>query len=300
MTGEGMSGADRAFARAARVWGRAGGIEARQRLAESGRGEIGEGEEEAREALRREHEAWARPDLSRIDTSWIARALREESEGVRRGVVAGLPGNLRASLMGEFGLGEDDLRPERPGDEGVRNTVRALWSERLVGGPAAGEEDAAVVRAIAGKDRRGRYQVLHLAGLAKLAYALGSLEMGDAGALRSRDRERVEHFRGVWGDTDTALGHVARDDFAAGRRDGLRGLPHLGLVTIGRLLGEVEPMRARWALQHLPYSVAKAARGWMTPPVSLVPARTLLAWEGRVLDVALARLAAETGAGGGP
>ncbi|HWE35679.1 MAG TPA: hypothetical protein VG406_03840 [Isosphaeraceae bacterium] len=299
--------ADRALVRASGVWGRAGWIEARARLATEWRERIGAivaGPDGAREALRDEHAAWARPDLARIDPSWFERALREESTAVRRAVVARLPAAFRGALMGSLGLKDEDLESDRPPHEGALATAMALWSERLVGGPSATDEDAGVVRAIARHDRRGRYKVLHLAGLAKLAYALGMLELGDAGALRPRDRERVEHFRGVWGDTDTPLGHVARDDLAAGRRDGLRGLPHLGLVTIGRLLGDVEPMRARWALQHLPYSVARQARAWMTLPVTLVPARALLAWEGRVLDVALDRLDAESrppgDPGGGP
>ena len=35
---------------------------------------------------------------------------------------------------------------------------------------------------------------------------------------------------------------------------------NLGLVTFGRLLAGVEPYRARWALQHLPYGVARRIR----------------------------------------
>jgi hypothetical protein len=47
--------------------------------------------ETARDRLRREHAALARPDLSRVHPSWWVRALKEETPSVRRAVAANVP-----------------------------------------------------------------------------------------------------------------------------------------------------------------------------------------------------------------
>ena len=48
-----------------------------------------------------------------------------------------------------------------------------------------------------------------------------------------------------------------------GRAGGLAA--RLGLVSVGRLLAAVEPHRSRWALQHLPYEIAKAIGARIEP-----------------------------------
>jgi hypothetical protein len=56
------------------------------------------------------------------------------------------------------------------------------------------------------------------------------------------------------------------------------------------LLGPVELHRARWALQHVPYPIAKLMRSKNAVPISL---KSLLAWESWVLEAAWARLLGE-------
>jgi hypothetical protein len=62
----------------------------------------------------------------------------------------------------------------------------------------------------------------------------------------------------------------------------------LGLVTFGRLLAESEPSRARWALQHWPYPMAKLTRSLMAAAVGQSP--ILLEGETLVLKTAWDRL----------
>jgi hypothetical protein len=73
----------------------------------------------------------------------------------------------------------------------------------------------------------------------------------------------------------------------SGRLDGSR----LGLITFARLLDVVEPYRVRWALQHLPYPVAKVVRSLMNPKTP--PNAPLALWETQVLRAAWDRLHAE-------
>jgi hypothetical protein len=70
----------------------------------------------------------------------------------------------------------------------------------------------------------------------------------------------------------------------------------LGLVTIGRLLDETDLERSRWAVQHVPYSVAKLVRRRMLLPI---PRRAIFAWESWVLECAWARLLSEQRMSGG-
>lgn len=61
---------------------------------------------------------------------------------------------------------------------------------------------------------------------------------------------------------------VAEPDHDAHPLEDRRSVARLGLVTIGRLLTRVDPLRVRWTLQHLPYPIAKIIRAeieWMNP-----------------------------------
>ncbi len=85
------------------------------------------------------------------------------------------------------------------------------------------------------------------------------------------------------------FGAVARHDVQASLAMKLprrRRIARLGLLTIARLLGDCEPFRVRWALQHWPYTIAKLTRSLMTleskrsPVVSHVEAEVLkTAWD---------------------
>ncbi len=70
-----------------------------------------------------------------------------------------------------------------------------------------------------------------------------------------------------------------------------RHAARIGLVTLARLLEEVEPFRLRWALEHWPYPVAKLTRTLMPGSAKLAPA--VLAGEKDLLKTAWERLRLE-------
>ncbi len=108
--------------------------------------------------------------------------------------------------------------------------------------------------------------------------------------LSSRDRARFDHFRERFRGLEPRYTEVAGLDVLASAGDAGAAVPLLGLVTIGRLLGDVEPHRSRWALQHLPYPVAKLVRPRMGANTSLVSRRELVVWESDILDAVLDRM----------
>jgi hypothetical protein len=246
----------------------------------------------ARAALAAEHAAEARPDPSRVHPSWWVRALQEESPAVRRAVAAHGPEPIGSALRAGLPLGPDDLPPDRPPHPEALSWALALWPERLVGGPATREDDPPVIAALTRLDRPVLYRLALIAGLAKLAYALGSpdapIGSGARGLKRDRDRERAIQFQKGWDPFDPALVRVARLDLGAAKGRG-HTLPRLGLITFGRLLARAEPHRTRWALQHLPYDLAKFMRTKMAQLPSEAPAPAILAWERRIFRASCAR-----------
>ena len=290
------SASDRALLRAIAAWGRPDGPGALASLGDEWRRRLDGASawvaahaDAAPDLLRAEHAASIRFDPARVHPSWFARAIREESPAVRRAVLAHAPAPIRRAIAGSP-TDDDGGRPPHPA---ALACALALWAERLVGGPPATDDDAPAVIVLTRLGSPTLARVLRYTALAKLAYAVGGLELGETLGLKPGDRARLDGFRGRWSDVDPPLVRVARADLDAGGHGSGRALPRLGLVTAGRLLRDVDPHRARWALQHLPYGVAKSIRRWMQPGPAGVPPAALLAWESQLLDAALDCLRAE-------
>jgi hypothetical protein len=260
--------------------------------------------EVARAALRTEHAAEARTDFLRVHPSWWVRGLQDESPAVQRAVAWHGPPQVRAALQRGLFLADDEIRPTRPPHPLALRWALNLWPERLVGGPPSRPDDPPVIVALSGLHRAARYRLLVTVGLAKLAIALGPSEtaagiLGRA-SLPPSQAERVAHFQTLWGEPDSRLVHLARIDLGTAKRAGDWLVPRLGLITAARLLSVSEPHRVRWALQHIPYSVAKYVRSRMGLANPLLSAAALIAWEERVVEMASQRLRAESRPGSLP
>lgn len=248
--------------------------------------------EAARDRLLRDHAASARPDPARVHPSWFVRAIRPETRAVRGTVLARAPEAIRALL------GRDETDPAGPGrsDPDAVACALALWSERLVGDVGPRDDDPLIVVALTQLHPRARARLARAAGQVKHAFAGatrggGPPPVDEAGLrLKPPDRVRLAFFRRRIGMADPRLVPLARADLRAVGADPRRLHDRLGLVTAGRLLAAVEPYRARWSLQHIPYAVAKRTR---TAPAPGLPARALVAWESWVLEAAWARLHSE-------
>lgn len=311
------SPSDRALARAMVAWGVApsgGGEAVWSRFAPGWRARIGAawdeasarmGPDEAKDLLRADLAAMTRPDPGRIHSSWWARAAQEESPAVRRAVAAFGPPRMaeavRATLAGEAGI-----EPSRTPDAAAVRWAVCLFAERLIGGVTRDESDPPVVTAVSAGHGAELLRLARSTALAKLAYAEAGVVERRAGPelppLSSRERDRFDHFVGAWRrlGTDTRLVRVAlwdaddRSDSTVGRTRSARSeLSRLGLTTIGRLMAAVEPQRVRWALQHLPYPIARVLRSRMNLKNPLVAGRGLGLWEESLWRLATQRLEAE-------
>lgn len=288
-----LSGVDQAFLLACRAWAgaRAPGLFDRfppaRRASLAWAWEHGPADDPAAAArrLRRDHAAQARPDLARVHSSWWARALRDEPESVRRAVVAGLPPGLGDALRSEFRLTPDDLAPDHEPDRGALAHALTLWSAQLVGDSPERDDDPPVVVALTRVDAPTVAALVRTAGLAKRA-----LVDPPPPDLDPKDRGRLDHFRAALASIDARfLPVAARDVERLGT--GPQALAQAGMTTLARLLLAADPYRARWALQHLPYSTARALRGLMGRGLRRAP--MLARWESELLRAALALLRAE-------
>lgn len=235
--------------------------------------------------LRRSLRLQRRADLERIHPSWWVRALKDESPAVQRLVAANGPPALTEALLAALPLDADGLRPDREPDPEVRDWVLALWAERLVGGEPLRDDEPPAVVAIAGPPPIARFRLLRVVGLAKSVLA-GYEPTGREGPL---GRERMVWLSQRLGIDDPRAREWAGRDLRALLRESPprgRNLALLGLATMARLLADCDPFRVRWALQHLPYPVAKRARSLMpnadrrSPAVSRLEAMILkAAWQ---------------------
>ncbi len=240
------------------------------------------------DALRLDLKAQLGPDSSRVHPTWYARALREESEAVRRAVVAGTPEPLRSTLIGELGIEPADLVSDHPADPEAARVALTLWTERLVGDLPARPGDPPAIVALASLGRFGLYRLLRLCGQAKRSILAGT----DPVPARPLARARLAAMAGrLGGPGDPRLVQLAGLDAAASDSLGRHRLAGLGLTTLGRLLATADPYRVRWALQHVPYPIAKRLRLAASQPQAAIKA--VQAWEGRFLAAATQRLADE-------
>ena len=208
----------------------------------------------ALQALRQARDDEAHIDPNRVHPTWWVRALQDETPAVRRAVVDDAPPRARGVILQGLGLAEADLTTAHPADPGATAVARALWSERLVGGPPPGPDDPPVAHALAGEGRR----------LQRLAAALGAAKLAAAGREAPswlRDDQRRAFDLAHTNKYTLAPEFLALSALDA---DETLGLPLLGFIGLGRLLRPLPARRARWLLQHLPYPLAKFVRGRMS------------------------------------
>ena len=106
-----------------------------------------------------------------MHSSWLVRALQEESPAVQRLVAASVPESLAHSIQAGLLLDSQDLVTERPVQPMFREWVMGLWTERLVGAQAARDDDPPALVAICGLSARAGYRLCRMAGLAKTILA---------------------------------------------------------------------------------------------------------------------------------
>jgi hypothetical protein len=237
----------------------------------------------ARERLRAEHEAQARPDLARVHVSWWVRALQDEPESVRRTVASRLPEGLAGALREGLGLDPDDARADRPAHPGAADVVMALWTARLVGDLPNRPDDPPAVAALTRFDSRAVARLLRTTGLAKW-----SLTDEPPPDLDEADRQRFAHFREWLPKVDPRFVEVTRRDIGGIAPAASRPVEAAGMASIARQLATAEPHRVRWALQHLPYPTARTLRSLMGPAGRKSP--MLARWESELLRAAWVRL----------
>ena len=241
------------------------------------------------QTLLRDHVAAAQHDPERVHPSWRERILRAESPAVRR-------------LVSRQGVGTSPGRAVQPGanPEAVAWAL-ALWAERLVGDVAEAPDDPPIILALASFSTRDLARLARVAGLVKRAFAAadgpGMAIAEDATArFTAADRVHVAFFRRLIGAADPRLVPLARGDIASAHAPPRRHHAAVGLITLARLLKDCNPHRGRWALQHVPYPVARLVNtlgeGDHVRRSSL-PARAIRAWEDWVLEAAWSRLLAE-------
>lgn len=215
--------------------------------------------------LRGCHHYQCRADLRQVHSSWCDRALQDESPAVRR-LIASC--QARAQTVSAVETGDPEL-PEQALDGGrvldpeVASWVRALWTERLVGGEPVCHDEPPVIIAVASLSNLERYRLCQAAGLAKrlLAAELKPLTSG-----RPTVQARSDWLVGRLKSLDARAHEWARREvqkMAGAAFSPRRQLALLGLATLARLLADCDPFRTRWTLQHLPYPIAKRIRSLM-------------------------------------
>jgi len=142
----------------------------------------------ALDLLRRSHLLQCRAELDRVHSSWWIRALQDESPAVRRAVAVHGPARVRSVALGLEAADFPEAPPPVPEAIGW---VLALWTERLVGGEPAGENDRPVIVALAGLPPPQLVRLCHAAGMAKLALAS---DPDGPGVRRPVERERITWF----------------------------------------------------------------------------------------------------------
>lgn len=292
LSGASLAIADRALLTALRGWSER--VDARfwnrfapqwRQILQSGWDEIGGlSLEEAQDRVRREHQAQRQPDWSRIHPSWWLRALKNESPAVQRVVVAHAPQSIREPLQTGLGLSDEDLRAFKSPHPEALSVALTLWSERLVG-DWPDRDDPPVIVALTQLDLGDLTRLIAAVGLAK--WTLAGSE-GEASKPHSQSRAIQLAVRTAFATIDPQFKSQAQLDLVHFRQVDQDKLGSIGLLTFARLLEASEPYRMRWALQHLPYSVAKLLRARMSRTKPSDP--TLVSWETQLLQFVWDRL----------
>ena len=221
---------------------------------------------QALELLRGSHRFQCRADLRQVHSSWCDRALQNESPAVRRLLASHGPRARTASAVETGDPTTFERALERDPDSEVAGWVRALWTERLVGGEPDWDDEPPVIIAVASLSNLERYRLCQAAGLAKMILAAG-LEPLAAG--RPAVQARSVWLGGRLKSLDARAQEWARREVqkkAGAEFSPRRQLALMGLATLARLLADCDPFRTRWALQHLPYPIAKRIRSLMPGP----------------------------------
>ena len=260
------------------------------------------------QTLLRDHQAAARFDPARVHPSWFARILGAESPAVRALVTAQATGLICAALDQSAEPDHSSASPAGPAHPEAVAWALTLWSERLVGDIPESPNDPPVILALSQFSWRDQYRLVRAVGQAKLAFAIEGLApqpSDEARArIRSTDRVRIAYFRRTIGQPDPRLVPLARRDFDSIATERSRHFAAVGLLTVARLLKGYDRHRVRWAIQHVPYSVAKQLAklggGGKLGSTGLSP-QAFQAWESWVFEAAWARLLSEgrLGQGGG-
>jgi hypothetical protein len=210
---------------------------------------------DARDRLRRGHEAQVTPDLARVHVTWWTRALRAEPLSVRAALLPSLPAGDGPALRADLKVAPGEGEPSKPADPLALRVAQALWRERLVGDLPERPDDPPVVVALTRFDARATTRLIRTAGLAKWSVSSRPLGVEDPKtAGRSRD------LAGLVGEPDPRLSELANRDVRPYETADAKALIALGQTTIARLLQTADPYRLRWVLQHLPYPVARQLR----------------------------------------
>lgn len=252
------------------------------------------------QTLLRDHRAAARFDPARVHPSWLVRILAAESPAVRALVMNRASGPVRAALR----HGPARLAPVRPvapfADPAAADWALALWTERLVGDVPESPSDPPVILALSQFSLRDLVRLARALGQIKLAFALDGQAPGplDDATARTNPTERVRigFFRRTIGRPDARLVPLARADFDSVPADRRRKFAAVGLISVARLLKGCDAHRARWAVQHLPYSIAKRLGELGAsdrPGTTGLPLRAIRAWEAWNFEAAWGRLLSE-------
>jgi hypothetical protein len=229
--------------------------------------------DQALDLLQHSHRFQCRADTARVHSTWWIRALKDESPAVRRAIERHGPAQQSPAAREEPRIEREAIESHNP-DPTVAGWVLALATERLVGGePVRSDEPAAIVALVALSSRE-LYRLSHATGQSKTVLA-GDPQGIVAGRYLDGQCERWFHeqFSNQFGTAEGQVRAWANRDLQGSRgTEGLgrrRRLASLGLNTIARLLTGCEPYRVRWALQHVPYPVAKRIRSIMSASSSV-------------------------------
>ncbi len=223
---------------------------------------------QALDLLRGSHRSQCRADLRQVHPSWCDRALQDESPAVRR-LLASASHQARAQTASAVETGNLELPEravERDPDPEVAIWVRALWTERLVGGEPVCHDEPPVIIAVKSLSNLERYRLCQAVGLAKMILAAGLESMTAGGpAVQARSAWLGGKLKSL----DARAHEWARREvqkMAGAGFSSRRQLALMGLATLARLLADCDPFRTRWTLQHLPYPIAKRIRSLMPSP----------------------------------